>query len=103
VLTRREVIRHPQIAANALIVEVDHPVAGRLRQTRPPARFEGTPVEYRMGGPALGQHTREVLAETGLSAGEIDVLIGNGAATQGDAPETAAPSHAAAEGRGVAP
>ena len=82
VLTRHQMIRHPQVAANALIVEVEHPVAGRLRQTRPPARFEGTPPEYRMGGPALGQHTREVLAEAGLGPGEIDALIADGAAVE---------------------
>jgi crotonobetainyl-CoA:carnitine CoA-transferase CaiB-like acyl-CoA transferase len=91
VLTRAEVIRHPQIAANALIVEVDHPLAGRLRQTRPPARFEGTPTEYRMGGPALGQHTREVLAEAGLSGTEIDALVENGAAMQGEEAGAGAP------------
>jgi crotonobetainyl-CoA:carnitine CoA-transferase CaiB-like acyl-CoA transferase len=104
VLTRAEVIRHPQIAANALIVEVDHPVAGRLRQTRPPARFEGTPTEYRMGGPALGQHTAEVLAEAGLATGEIEALLADGAAVQGDAAAADASSSTAGEVEGaVAP
>ena len=84
VLTRREMIRHQQIAANALIVETDHPEAGRLRQTRPPARFEGTPVEHRRGAPALGAQTREVLAEAGLGAGEIERLVSAGAAIQGE-------------------
>ena len=82
VLTRAAMIRHPQIEANALIVEHDHPVAGRLRQTRSQARFEGTPAEHRMGGPMLGQHTREVLAEAGLSEAEIAALIEDGAAAQ---------------------
>ena len=98
VLTRAEVIRHPQVAANALIVEVDHPVAGRLRQTRPPARFEGTPAEYRMGGPALGEHTREVLAEAGLSVTEVEALLACGAAVQGDRVEADAPPSVAAHG-----
>ena len=80
VLTRREMIRHPQIAANALVVETDHPQAGRLRQTRPPARFEGTPTEHRMGGPLLGQHTAEVLSQAGLTAQEIQALVLSGAA-----------------------
>ena len=57
-------------------------MAGPLRQTRPPARFEGTPTEYRMGGPALGQHTREVLGEAGLTALEIEALLADGAAVQ---------------------
>ena len=82
VLTRRDMIRHPQIEANSIIVEHDHPDAGRLRQTRPPATFDGTPTEYRMGGPRLGAHTTEVLTEAGLSKAEIAVLLDTGAARQ---------------------
>lgn len=80
VLTRRDMIDHPQIAANALIVEHEHPQAGRLRQTRPPARFEGTPPQHRMGAPLLGQHTEEVLIEAGLAAEAIAELTASGAA-----------------------
>ena len=80
VLTRREMISHPQVVENAIIVETEHPQAGRLRQSRTPARFEGTPTEHRRGGPALGGDTREVLAEAGYSATEIDSLIAAGAA-----------------------
>lgn len=80
VMTRSEMIRHPQIAANKLIVEHEHPQAGPLRQTRTPARFGATPAEYRMGGPRLGQHTSEVLIEAGFSDAEVTALIGNGAA-----------------------
>jgi len=80
VLTRREMIRHPQIVANALIIETDHAQAGRLRQTRPPARFSGTPTEHRMGAPVLGQHTEAVLADAGLAPAEIAELVASGAA-----------------------
>ena len=80
VLTRREMIRHPQVVENGIIVETEHPQAGRLRQTRTPARFSGTPAEHRRGGPVLGGDTREVLAEAGYSATEIDTLIAAGAA-----------------------
>jgi crotonobetainyl-CoA:carnitine CoA-transferase CaiB-like acyl-CoA transferase len=80
VLTRREMIRHPQVVENGIIVETDHPEAGRLRQTRSPARFEGTPPEHRRGGPLLGGNTRAVLAEAGYSEAEIDALIAAGAA-----------------------
>lgn len=89
VLTRRDMIRHPQIAANALIVEHEHPQAGTIRQTRPPARFEGTPPEHRMGAPLLGQHTGEVLAEAGLAPDAIAALTATGAA------RTARPKEAA--------
>jgi crotonobetainyl-CoA:carnitine CoA-transferase CaiB-like acyl-CoA transferase len=83
VLTRRDMIRHPQVQANQLIVEHEHPVAGRLRQTRPPARFEGTPTEYRRGAPVLGGDTLEVLAEFGISKEDVEELIAKRAAIQG--------------------
>jgi crotonobetainyl-CoA:carnitine CoA-transferase CaiB-like acyl-CoA transferase len=78
VLTRGEVIRHPQVLANDVIVELDHPTAGRLRQTRAAARFSATPASIRRGAPGLGEHTGEVLAELGYSAEEIAALRATG-------------------------
>src|SRR5215471_18330963 len=71
VLTRNQVIRHPQVAALGLLVETEHPLAGRLRQTRAAARFSQSPPQIRCGAPALGEHTQQVLAELGYSAAEI--------------------------------
>ena len=73
-LTRNEVIDDPQILANEVLLEFDHPAAGRLRQTRTAARFLGTPTEVRRGAPRLGEHTDEVLAEHGLAAERIAQL-----------------------------
>ena len=78
VLTRNEVIAHPQTIANGVLVETDHPVAGRLRQTRNAARFEGTPAEHRFGAPVLGQHADEILRECGMGDGEIAALRESG-------------------------
>jgi len=79
VLTRNQVIRHPQVAALGLVVETEHPRAGRLRQARAAARFSQTRPEFRRGAPAFGEHTQEVLAEIGYSAAEIaEMSSGNG-------------------------
>lgn len=84
VLTRREMIRHPQIEANGLIVENAHAVAGPLRQTRAPARFSETPPEYRFGAPVLGGDTARILQEAGYNSDEIAAMIANGAAVQAE-------------------
>ncbi len=80
VLRREDLFNDPQIAANELIVESEHPSAGRLRQPRPAARFDKTPAELRSPAPGLGEHTEAVLAELGLSEGERISLRENGIA-----------------------
>ncbi len=74
VLTRSEMIRHPQIEATGIVIETEHETAGRIRGARPAARFSATPTALRRGGPALGEHTDSILAELGYGAAEIAVL-----------------------------
>ena len=78
VLTRNDVVAHPQVAAGSTLVEYDHPIAGRLRQARPAARFAETPAEVTLGAPALGEHTDQILLAHGFSAVEIAELRGAG-------------------------
>jgi len=75
-LTRGEVIRHPQVVANEIIIEHAHHAAGILRQTRAPARFEGTPTTIRRGAPLLGEHSSEILRELGWDPSLIAELMG---------------------------
>lgn len=78
VLKRREVIEHPQVLASELLIESEHPVAGRIRQTRPAARFSRSEIEMRHGAPRLGEHTDEILAELGVDQDRIRTLKENG-------------------------
>ncbi|MEO0620000.1 MAG: CoA transferase [Pseudomonadota bacterium] len=80
VLTRAEMIRHPQIVANDIVMHDTHPDAGPLRQARPPARFSASATEHRNSAPKLGADTADVLGEAGYSATEIDALLERGIA-----------------------
>jgi crotonobetainyl-CoA:carnitine CoA-transferase CaiB-like acyl-CoA transferase len=52
----------------------EHPVAGPYRSIPAPVRFSGGPTTVRRHAPLPGEHTREVLAEVGVGAREIDRL-----------------------------
>jgi crotonobetainyl-CoA:carnitine CoA-transferase CaiB-like acyl-CoA transferase len=84
VQTRNQVIRHPHVREMGIVVETEHPAAGRLRQSRAAARFSRTPAEIRRGAPALGEHTREILGELGYSAAEIAALRADGVINTGN-------------------
>ena len=78
VLKRKEVIEHPVIKANKLIIESEHPVAGKIRQTRPAARFSQSVPEMKRGAPVLGEHNEEILKALGMDDAAIEALVAEG-------------------------
>ena len=79
VLTRNQMISNAQIAANEVVIETEHPDAGRLRQARPAAVFSETPTAPPRPAPRLGADTEEVLGEAGFDAAAIAALREAGA------------------------
>lgn len=71
----------PAAAASGLVSEHDHLSLGRLRQVGGFWSLGDVPAGSR-AAPAIGQHTREVLIEAGLSTVDIDTLIASGASTE---------------------
>jgi len=53
----------PQVEANELIGEVEHPTHGPTRMLNLPIRFSATPPRIRSTAPEFGQHTEQVLVE----------------------------------------
>ena len=84
VLSRTNMIRHPQIEANGIVAEIDHPEAGRLRQARPAPRFSKTPTAFDRPAPQLGEHTIEMLRLAGVEQSEIDALLDEGVLKAGE-------------------
>ena len=67
-----EVVRDPQVLAREMLVELDHPIAGRVRLPNLPFRFSGAETHPRAPAPLLGQHNREILCTLlGYSAAQV--------------------------------
>ena len=64
----------PQALAREMVVELDHPRAGRTRALGLPVKLSATPGGVTRPAPTFGQHTREVLGEFGFNGAEIDAL-----------------------------
>ncbi|HEX6142893.1 MAG TPA: CoA transferase [Geminicoccaceae bacterium] len=74
VMTLPEVFCDPQVLAQDMVLEADHPGHGMVRMTGFPVRLERTPARLRRPAPALGEHTEGVLAELGYPAARIREL-----------------------------
>ena len=59
--TLEEVFADPHVRAREMVIEQQHPVAGKVRTVRNPALFSESPLEYEQGPPVLGEHTEEIL------------------------------------------
>jgi crotonobetainyl-CoA:carnitine CoA-transferase CaiB-like acyl-CoA transferase len=80
--TKEGLLNNEQLDASGFWHMVEHPTEGRLRMTDPPVRFSASPSSLRLPAPRLGEHSREVLAEAGYGAAEIDALIAAAAIRQ---------------------
>ena len=74
VMDLAEVFADPQVQAQEMVLEVDHPGHGPARMTGFPVKLSATPCALRRPAPALGEHTDEVLAGLGYSAAKIAEL-----------------------------
>lgn len=72
VLTFEEVFQHPQVLHRQMVMEVEHPVEGKLRQLGNPIKSSQFPFEIRTPSPGWGEHTTEVLKAIGYSGKEIE-------------------------------
>jgi crotonobetainyl-CoA:carnitine CoA-transferase CaiB-like acyl-CoA transferase len=74
IYTLAEVYEDPHVRAREMVVELEHPVAGPIRQLGIPVKLSGTPGRIARPAPSLGQQTDEILEWLDLDAPAIRVL-----------------------------
>jgi crotonobetainyl-CoA:carnitine CoA-transferase CaiB-like acyl-CoA transferase len=79
VLEVEEALESELVRARDMVIEFEQPGAGMVRGLGMPVKLSRTPGRVRRGGPALGEHTEEVLREAGLTDAEIGELLAAGA------------------------
>ncbi|MGB6105519.1 MAG: CoA transferase [Pusillimonas sp.] len=63
-------------------IDIEHPVEGQIPNIGFAVKLSGTPAQVRRPPPLLGEHTREILAEMGMSDDEVDRMACEGAFTK---------------------
>jgi crotonobetainyl-CoA:carnitine CoA-transferase CaiB-like acyl-CoA transferase len=79
VLEVEEALESELVRAREMVIEFEQPGAGKVKGLGMPVKLSRTPGQVRSGGPALGEHTEQVLRESGFSEEEIARLLADGA------------------------
>lgn len=69
-----EALEDPQNVARQMVIEVDHPELGKVKQVGVGPKLSETPGSVRSVAPTPGQHTEEVLLGAGYSSEEVAKL-----------------------------
>ncbi len=80
-----DLVKDPQVKHNGTFVSYEHPTEGAVTTPGFPIRFSKTPSKVERGAPLTGEHTREILRESGMSDEQIDRLIASKAVSEAQA------------------
>ena len=70
-----QVYQDPQVRARDMLVDLEDPQLGTLHNIGIPVKLSKTPGRIRHRAPGLGEHSVEILKETGFSKEEVDDLV----------------------------
>ncbi|MGQ9695304.1 MAG: CaiB/BaiF CoA transferase family protein [Thermodesulfobacteriota bacterium] len=74
VLTLEETFQDPQVRDRNMLVEINHPRAGKIKQIGIPIKFSATPGEVSAPAPEIGEHTEEILKKLGYAEEKVEQL-----------------------------
>ncbi|OIP28699.1 MAG: hypothetical protein AUK23_12500 [Deltaproteobacteria bacterium CG2_30_43_15] len=74
-LDYEELFNHPQVEANEMVVNLNHPVRGMIKMLGVPVKFKKTPGRPQLPPPLLGEHSEEILREIGYTDEQIGELV----------------------------
>jgi crotonobetainyl-CoA:carnitine CoA-transferase CaiB-like acyl-CoA transferase len=97
-----QVVADPQVQARNMIIEQEHPELGKVRLANVPFKFSDCDPTPTRPAPLMGEHNREIAAELGFPADEIDAMVRDGvlyAEPAAARPAAARPALAQADGR----
>jgi crotonobetainyl-CoA:carnitine CoA-transferase CaiB-like acyl-CoA transferase len=69
-----EVFSDPQVLHRNMVIEVDHPTVGKVKQIGIPIKLSDTPGKVRSPSPTLGEHHEEILVDLGYDKQTVDEL-----------------------------
>ena len=73
-----QAMNDPHLLARGMIIDIEHPVDGKIKNLAFPVKFSDTPYSVKTPPPAFGQHTEEILIQLGYSVDDIAELKNNG-------------------------
>ena len=73
-----QVYQDPQVRHREMLVDLEDPQLGTLHNIGVPVKLSMTPGRIRRRAPGLGEHSREVLSESGFSDAEVSALYDDG-------------------------
>ena len=88
VYTYEQALSDPHVLARRMVVDIDHPVIGPMKNIGLPVKSSGALAEIRRPAPLLGEHSAEVLESIGIGATEFAELAAAGVVIDGRRPRT---------------
>jgi crotonobetainyl-CoA:carnitine CoA-transferase CaiB-like acyl-CoA transferase len=74
VKTLEEVFQDPQVLHRKMLIELSHPIFGKIKQVGIPIKMSETKAEIKNLAPTPGQHTKQILLDLGYASQQIEEM-----------------------------